>query len=261
MKTLVIGAALASALATATPTVALAQHGGHSRGGGASQGGAVSRGGGSSGGGASQGGAVSRGGDSSGGAVRGGGPSMGTAVPRGSYGGPYRGGPNHYYGGRHYYGSRYYYGGYYGWPYYGGALGLGFYYPWDGFSFGFGYGYPYGYPYYGYYGYPYGTYPYLAYPPPAAYEPADDSGNYVVPQGPNGSIRLQIEPKDAQVYADGYYVGVVADFSGRSDHLELTPGPHKIEVRSPGYETLAFDINVQSRRTLDYRGALVRQNP
>src|SRR5262245_40453536 len=41
-------------------------------------------------------------------------------------------------------------------------------------------------------------------------------------------IRLAATPTDAAVYVDGFYAGVVEDFSGFLDGLPVTPGPHEV---------------------------------
>jgi hypothetical protein len=75
--------------------------------------------------------------------------------------------------------------------------------------------------------------------------------------GPAGGLRLKIEPRNAQVFVDGYYAGIVDDFDGRFQKLELAPGRHHIEVRAAGHEPLNFDVNIQPRQTTVYRGTLV----
>jgi len=125
-----------------------------------------------------------------------------------------------------------------------------YFYPFrPGITVGFyaGFGYPYGYPYYGYpyYGYPYG-YPYAAYGygvPPASYVSAQPGVAY-------GGVRIEGAPKDAQVFADGYYVGVVEDFDGPVRHLNLQAGSHRIEIRPAGLQPVAFDVNVQPGETM-----------
>ena len=127
-----------------------------------------------------------------------------------------------------------------------------YYYPFrPGITLGFyaGFGYPYGYPYYGYpyYGYPYG-YPYASYGygygmPPASYVSAQPGAAY-------GGVRIEGAPKDAQVFADGYYVGVVEDFDGPVRHLNLQAGTHQIEIRPAGAQPIAFDVNVQPGQTM-----------
>src|SRR5206468_6187839 len=99
-----------------------------------------------------------------------------------------------------------------------------YYYPYrPGLTIGFYSGYGYGYPYrYGYYGYPYG-YPYASYGyplPPSAYVSA-------VPGYAYGGVRIHGAPSNAQVFADGYYVGIVDDFDGPFQHLNLTAGAHR----------------------------------
>ena len=67
-------------------------------------------------------------------------------------------------------------------------------------------------------------------------------------------MRITGAPRDAQVFADGYYVGIVDDFDGVFQHMNLEAGPHHIEIEIPGYDDpLAFDIVVQSGRTITYR--------
>jgi len=69
-----------------------------------------------------------------------------------------------------------------------------------------------------------------------------------------GTLRLDVQPRGVlQVYVDGYYVGMPDDFNGE---LELVEGPHRIEIRAPGHETLAFDVKIAPQRSATYRGAL-----
>jgi hypothetical protein len=169
------------------------------------------------------------------------GATVGTAAPRAGQG-P---GVRPYGGGRPYGGvvpyRPYYYG--YG-PF---RPGVGLY---------FGYGYPgfygaYGYPWYGYPGYAYPWYGYPAYGYPG----------YGVAVRPYGSVRIDLPQKDAQVFADGYFAGSVDDFDGRFHHLNLEPGPHKIEVRAAGSEPIMFDVNVEPGQTITYRAAMRPAQP
>ncbi len=52
---------------------------------------------------------------------------------------------------------------------------------------------------------------------------------------------------------DGYYAGIVDDFDGTLQHLNLEPGAHKIEVRGQNAAPLAFDVNVLAGETITYR--------
>jgi hypothetical protein len=175
--------------------------------------------------------------------VRSGAPvAAGRAVPRPSVGVvPGRPGYRPYYRGYGYY--PYY-------PYYrpGISLGFGFGYPYYGYGFG------YGYPYYGAYGYPY-AYPYGGYGYPA-YDYGYPAGSVGV--GAYGGVRIQGAPRDAEVYADGYYVGIVNDFNGVTQRLNLETGVHKIEIRVAGQPPVEFDVNIQPGQTITYRAGLTR---
>lgn len=65
-----------------------------------------------------------------------------------------------------------------------------------------------------------------------------------------GGVRLKIRPRDAQVYVDGYYAGLVDDFDGTFQSLRLEAGGHKIEIHMPGFEDLELDVHVQPGRTV-----------
>jgi hypothetical protein len=92
-----------------------------------------------------------------------------------------------------------------------------------------------------------GSYPY-GYTPRGYYNP--------IPGRPYGGLRITGAPREAHVFADGYYVGIVNDFDGIFQHLNLEAGPHRIEIEVPGYETIAFDVMVQPGRTVTFRADL-----
>ena len=99
-------------------------------------------------------------------------------------------------------------GGYFARPVYFGYSP--FFY--DPFSYGFGWSqwYPYPYP-----------------PPPYYYGRRADISE----------ARLEIKPRNAQVYLDGYYVGTVDDFDGVWQRLDMPSGEHEITVYLQGYQT------------------------
>jgi hypothetical protein len=119
----------------------------------------------------------------------------------------------------------------FGYPYYG--------YPYYGFGYPYGYGYPYAYSAYGYGRYGYGGYGYGGYGYGGGYR----GYGY-------GGVRIQDAPEEAQVFVDGYYVGIVDDFDGAFQHLDLEAGPHQIEIRAPGRPPAQFSVNVQPGRTM-----------
>ncbi len=111
-----------------------------------------------------------------------------------------------------------YYGGFYG------SFGWGF-----GIGYGFGYPYAYGYPYYGLgYGYGYGQYPYPYYGP--------------IVYDYSGSARLQVTPRNTQVYIDGYFVGVVDSFDGNLQRLHVEAGEHELQLYLEGHRTFTQKV-------------------
>jgi hypothetical protein len=137
--------------------------------------------------------------------------------------------PGHRPGGGGGYDSPYYYPYY---PYdsyylYGyGAFGLGYLY-YDPFWWGYG----------DYYGGGYGAYTREA------------------PVG-RGSLKLKVEPKSAEVYIDGYYMGTVDDFDGVFQKMALESGAHRVEIRAAGYQSITFDVRIEPNDTVTYRGEL-----
>jgi len=97
------------------------------------------------------------------------------------------------------------------------------------------------YPYYGYYdGFYYG---YYGWPSPFY------SRTYYF-RGAAGSIRLLVDPEDAEVYVDGYYAGEVDDFNGLFQRLRVRPGRHEITLKLAGYRTHRIKVYVPVDRTL-----------
>jgi hypothetical protein len=119
-----------------------------------------------------------------------------------------------------------------------------------------------GYSPYGYYGLPY-DYPYnytyfinhspyyapYGYGAPPAYVTA-------VPGYANGGLRIDGAPANAQVYVDGYYAGIVNDFDGAFQHMNLRTGPHQIEVRPSGLPPVSFNVNVAPGQTITYHAGI-----
>jgi hypothetical protein len=73
-----------------------------------------------------------------------------------------------------------------------------------------------------------------------------------------GSLHLKVTPRDASVYVDGYYAGVVDDFDGTFQRLKLESGPHRVEIRMDGYEPLMFETRITADETVNYEGELKR---
>lgn len=65
-----------------------------------------------------------------------------------------------------------------------------------------------------------------------------------------GGVRLKIRPREAQVFVDGYYAGLVDDFDGAFQSLRLEAGGHKLEVHMPGFQDLELDVHIQPGKTI-----------
>lgn len=77
---------------------------------------------------------------------------------------------------------------------------------WDWYGFQSPYPYPYGRPYY-------------------RYEAGSD-------------LRVQVTPRDAEVYLDGYLVGNVDDFDGMLQRLRTPYGEHEVEIYKEGFRPI-----------------------
>jgi hypothetical protein len=118
--------------------------------------------------------------------------------------------------------------------------------------------YPYG---YGAFGLGYFYYdPYRWYPRSySAFGPGYYGHGYYGSYFDIGELRLDVRPRHAQVFVDGYYAGIVDDYDGMFQGLKLESGPYRIEIAAPGYEPLEFDIRVSPGQKIRYRGDLVRR--
>jgi hypothetical protein len=64
------------------------------------------------------------------------------------------------------------------------------------------------------------------YPPPYPYA-----------VGPTSAVRLEVTPRQAEVYVDGFYAGIVDDFDGMFQRLRVPSGEHEITLYRSGYRT------------------------
>lgn len=110
-----------------------------------------------------------------------------------------------------------------------------------------------GYPWWssGYYGGYYAYDPWLGWYPTYDTTNAGHAGSDI-----EGALRLKVKPVEASVYVDGYYAGVVDDFDGVFQRLQLEPGPHHLEIRLPEHDDLSFDVMIQPDHTTTYRGLM-----
>jgi PEGA domain len=65
----------------------------------------------------------------------------------------------------------------------------------------------------------------------------------------DASVKFDVKPKDAAVYVDGFYAGVVDDFDGVFQRLYSAPGGHEITVYLEGYRTYSERAYLSPDRT------------
>jgi hypothetical protein len=76
------------------------------------------------------------------------------------------------------------------------------------------------------------------YPPPyGRYAPRD------------ASVKLEVKPKEAEVYIDGYYAGIVDDFDGAFQRLHVAPGEHEIELYLDGFRPVTQKVFLAADNT------------
>lgn len=69
-----------------------------------------------------------------------------------------------------------------------------------------------------------------------------------------GSLQIVDAPPFAQVFVDGYYAGEVDEFDRVFQQLNLTPGPHHIEiVVDEAAPPIEFDVRIIPGETVTYR--------
>jgi hypothetical protein len=86
------------------------------------------------------------------------------------------------------------------------------------------------------YPYPYGVYPY------GVRRQAD--------------VRVEVTPKQAEVYVDGFYAGLADDFDGVFKRLHTTPGGHAITLHLEGYRTVTENIYASPDSTFKLRDTM-----
>ena len=122
------------------------------------------------------------------------------------------------------------------------VYGSYFYFP--GYAFDLHYGYPY------YWGPRWGGYSYWPYSPPY----------YLGYEDPyTGYLRLKVKPREAEVYVDGYYVGLVDHFDGVFQRLRLQEGGYRVEIRHPDFRSLELEVLIVAGSKVTYEARLEPQ--
>ena len=91
------------------------------------------------------------------------------------------------------------------------------------------------------------------YPPPY--------GMYSLRYDNTASVRVQATPKEAEVFVDGYYAGLVDDFDGIFQRLRVPPGEHELTLHRDGYKTVHQKVFLSARSTYKFRYTMVPLAP
>ena len=76
-----------------------------------------------------------------------------------------------------------------------------------------------------------------------------------------GSLRVQVMPRDTEIYIDNYYAGTSDDFDGMFQRLHIEPGAHDITLFREGYRTVQQRIYIQSTGTFRLRYNMMPLGP
>jgi hypothetical protein len=62
----------------------------------------------------------------------------------------------------------------------------------------------------------------------------------------HGSLRLEVQPKDASIYVDGEFWG-----NGLDEPLRLPAGRHEIAVVRPGFQSVEREVEIRAGESFD----------
>jgi hypothetical protein len=65
----------------------------------------------------------------------------------------------------------------------------------------------------------------------------------------SSSLRVQVTPRQTEVFLDGYYAGTVDDFDGVFQRLNVEPGDHDVALYLPGHRLVEQKVYLQPGRT------------
>ena len=72
---------------------------------------------------------------------------------------------------------------------------------------------------------------------------------------PAGTLRLALSSgTNPEIFIDGYYAGLLSEAAGE---LTLDAGPHTIELREAGYQSVRIPVNIQPNEVITYNVGLL----
>jgi hypothetical protein len=76
-----------------------------------------------------------------------------------------------------------------------------------------------------------------------------------------GSAQLKVTPRNAQVYVDGYFAGVVDNFDGSLQRLNVEAGEHELQFYLEGYRPFSMKVLFARGRTVKLTHAMEPLGP
>ena len=78
----------------------------------------------------------------------------------------------------------------------------------------------------------------------------------IVEQPALARLILDVHPATAQIFADGYFIGIPEDFRFEDGGAVLEPGPHRIDIVAHDYQPVSFDVNLARGQSATFRHTL-----
>ena len=75
------------------------------------------------------------------------------------------------------------------------------------------------------------------------------------------SLRVQVTPRDTEIFVDNYYAGTADDFDGLFQRLHVEPGAHDVTLYREGYRTVRQRVYIQPTGTFRLRYMMVPLGP
>jgi hypothetical protein len=79
--------------------------------------------------------------------------------------------------------------------------------------------------------------------------------------GPESDLKIEVTPKEASVYVDGYFAGIVDEFDGTFQRLHVMPGEHEIVIHLDGHRSIRERLYLSPNATRKIVGTLERLAP
>ena len=77
----------------------------------------------------------------------------------------------------------------------------------------------------------------------------------------SAALRVQVTPRDTEVFIDNYYAGTADDFDGMFQRLHIEPGAHDITLYRQGYRTVRQRVYIQPTGTFRLRYMMMPLGP